>query len=370
MTPILFLTILVLGLAFLLRYFWTQKDSIHESDFSLDQKKLLSIIKKSSLDMGFFEMGLSGIDVVEPEFAKIKREIQKKIVWMDDFLNTILVALLSGGHLLVEWVPGLAKTKTIQTISDIIAMDFKRIQFTPDMLPADVIGVEVFNSKTKDFEIKLGPIVSNIILADEINRTTPKVQSALLEAMQEKQLTISWTTYLLPDPFFVLATQNPLEQEGTFPLPEAQLDRFMFKVLVDYPTVADEEKIISLMEQDDSINVKKIISPNTFFQLRNEAQGVIVSDNLKNYIARLVTATRSPHSYLLYGASPRASLSLLFWAKSLAYLQGREFATHEDIQRIALSIMRHRVGLSYEAQAEGIDTDSVLLSIFSWVTLE
>ncbi|HMT00907.1 MAG TPA: AAA family ATPase [Candidatus Absconditabacterales bacterium] len=370
MNALLFLSLLIAGLAFLLWYFWTQKDSLVEGDSPLDQKKLLGAMKKSSLDTSFFQAGLAGIDIIEPEFVKIKKEIQKKIVGMEDFLHTIMVSLLSGGHLLVEGAPGLAKTKTIQTISDIVAMDFKRIQFTPDMLPADIIGVEVFNSKIKDFEIKLGPIVGNIILADEINRTTPKVQSALLESMQEKQITIGGSTYLLPDPFFVLATQNPLEQEGTFPLPEAQLDRFMFKVLVDYPTVADEQKIISLMEQDSTVSVKKMISPATFSQLRRESQSVIVADSLKDYIARLVTATRETNSYLLYGASPRASLSLLFGAKSLAYLQGREFATHEDVQRIALSVMRHRVGLSYEAQAEGISVDHVLLNIFSGVTLE
>lgn len=270
--------------------------------------------------------------------------------------------------MLIEGVPWLAKTKTVHTFADILGMDFKRIQFTPDMLPADILGVEMYDNATKSFEAKLGPIMTNIILADEINRATPKVQSALLEAMQEQQVTIGWKSFKLPDPFFVLATQNPLEQEGTYPLPEAQIDRFLFKILVSYPNLHEEKKILDGMERDQNIQVKKIISHKEFYALKQWVQEVIMADQIKQYITKLIEATRICEQ-LAYGSSPRWSIGLMNASKAVAFCEGRDYVTHDDVQKVALTVLRHRVILSYEAKMEGLHEDQVLLELFKTVKL-
>jgi MoxR-like ATPase len=236
------------------------------------------------------------------------------------------------------------------------------------MLPADIVGVEIYDNVSKAFEAKIGPIMANIILADEINRATPKVQSALLEAMQEQQVTIGGNSFSLPDPFFVLATQNPLEQEGTYPLPEAQIDRFLFKILVHYPNMHDEKKILDEMEHDKDIQVNKIIDHKEFFALKDAIQEVKFSDQVKEYITRLMDATRKSDK-LLYGASPRGSIGIMVASKALAFCEGRNYVSHEDVQRVALAVLRHRIILSYEAKTDGCDADEVLVEVFGKISL-
>ena len=247
---------------------------------------------KGLVDTRLFREGVLHLHIHHPELRELVQELRKKIIGMDEFIHAIVLNLLCGGHLLVEGVPGLAKTKTIHAFSEIMGMQFKRVQFTPDMLPADIMGTEIYNAASKTFDAKIGPIMTNILLADEINRATPKVQSALLEAMQEHQVSIGGTTYQLPDPFFVLATQNPLEQEGTYPLPEAQIDRFLFKILVTYPTLHDEKKILDEQENDESIQLKKLFSHQSFLSLRAQSATVEMSEPVKQYITHLVHATR------------------------------------------------------------------------------
>jgi len=305
---------------------------------------------------------------VEP----LKREIGKKIIGQDHLVQSLLVGILTGGHILLEGLPGLAKTLTVKTIAETIQADFQRIQFTPDMLPADVMGTEIYNPQNTSFEVKKGPIFSSIILADEINRAPAKVQSALLEAMQEKQVTIGEESFILPKLFLVLATQNPIEQEGTYPLPEAQVDRFMLKVVVHYPTMAEERRLLDQEEQPAA--VMPILSPDDIFKARDVVRSIYMDDKIKDYIVSLVYATRDPKSYQLdiqeyieVGVSPRATLNLKAVAKALAYLNGRGYVTPDDVKQAAMDVMRHRIRISYEAEAEAVTSEDLILKILDTV---
>ncbi len=369
MQTIIFLVVgflVLFGVALFL--FW--KEDARKLSSALERIKRQTPEEDTPLvETSLFEIGLKSLEFVHKDLFLVKEEMHKKIVGMDEFINSIIVNILCWGHVLVEWVPWLAKTKVIHIFADIMNADFKRIQFTPDMLPSDVMWVDVFNSKTRNFETKLGPIVANIVLADEINRTTPKVQSALLEAMQERQVTIWGKTFELPDPFFVLATQNPLEQEGTYPLPEAQVDRFLFKVLVDYPTLAEEIEVLNTVEKESSIKIKKIITHRKFITIRKWLEKMEMSDDIKDYIARLIHKTREKNPNILYGASPRWSIGLMISSKAVAYLEGREYVKHDDVQRVFLSVLRHRVVLTYDAKIDNLTEDEILLEIASKVPL-
>jgi len=301
-------------------------------------------------------------------------EIGKVIVGQRYILERMVVGLLSDGHILLEGVPGLAKTLAIKTISDIIHAKFQRIQFTPDLLPSDLIGTLIYNPKSGDFSIKKGPIFANIILADEINRAPAKVQSALLEAMQEKQVTIGETTYPLPSPFLVLATQNPIEQEGTYPLPEAQIDRFMLKLSITYPS-REEEKSILEKSALKKPKLKALLTPEKIESLRETVNEIYMDEKIKGYILDLVFATREPLKYNLkdmdnliaYGASPRATIALSIAAKAYAFLKGRGYVTPEDVKLIAPDILRHRIIPSFEAEAENKTSDVLLHQILDVV---
>ena len=305
----------------------------------------------------------------------LKREVGKVIVGQDALLEKMLVALLADGHILIEGVPGLAKTLAVKTLAQAIHAQFQRIQFTPDLLPADITGTLIFNPKDGLFYPKRGPVFSNFVLADEINRSPAKVQSALLEAMQERQVTIGEQTYKLPSPFMVMATQNPVEQEGTYPLPEAQVDRFMLKVLVTYPTKEEEKLILERMASHQPIEINTQVTPEMILKARQVTDAIYVDEKIKNYIVDLVFATRDPKaagleklaSFISYGASPRATIFLTQAAKAYAFLNGRGFVTPEDIKAIGLDVLRHRVLLSYEAEAEGITADQIVKQIFDAV---
>jgi len=292
---------------------------------------------------------------------KIRAEIGRVIVGQEKLIDRLLLALLCNNHVLIEGVPGLAKTLTVTTLAKCIQATFHRIQFTPDLLPADVVGTLIYNPKTGDFSIKKGPVFANLILADEINRAPAKVQSALLEAMQERQITIGDETFKLQEPFLVLATQNPVEQEGTYPLPEAQVDRFMFKLKVDYPGKEDELKILRRMASSKpDIQVEPILSPKEVTRLRELADDIFIDHKIEEYIVNIVDATRHPADYGLesiremihYGASPRATIYLSMAAKGQALLEGRGYVTPQDVKSVAMDVLRHRVILSYEAEAE------------------
>ncbi len=307
--------------------------------------------------------------------ADLKREIGKVIIGQDETLDRILAALVSGGHVLLEGVPGLAKTLTIKTLARCISATFSRIQFTPDLLPADLTGTLILDPKTGDFKPRKGPVFANLVLADEINRAPAKVQSALLEAMQERQVTIGSETHALPDPFLVLATQNPIEQEGTYPLPEAQIDRFMMKIRLNYPTKAEEKLILVRMTGDTAPTVNAIVTLEQLKRARTVAASIYLDEKIKDYIVDLVYATREPathrlasHQHLIaYGASPRATIFLAQAAKAHAFINGRGYVTPEDVKTIGPDILRHRVLLSYEAEAEGIDSDKVIRAVFEAV---
>jgi len=303
-------------------------------------------------------------------------EIGKVLVGQETMVSRLLIGLLTGGHVLLEGVPGLAKTLTVRCLAEAIDTGFSRIQFTPDMLPADVIGTEIFNPREATYSVKKGPIFSNLVLADEINRAPAKVQAALLEAMQERQGTIGGTTYPLEEPFLVLATQNPIEQEGTYPLPEAQVDRFLMKVKVDYPTKQEERKILDRMASGQPIpEVRKIADPARVLEARRTVDQVFVDDKVRDYIVDLVHATRDPRAagigsldgMIDVGASPRASISWMRAAKAHAFLQGRTYVTPHDVKSLAGDILRHRISLSYEAEAEGRDSDAVIREILDAV---
>ncbi len=306
---------------------------------------------------------------------KIKAEVSKVIVGQNYMIERLLIGLLSNGHILLEGVPGLAKTLTVKTLSESIKTKFQRIQFTPDLLPADLIGTLIYNQKEGTFTTKKGPLFSNLILADEINRSPAKVQSALLEAMQERQVTIGENTFPLEDPFLVLATQNPIEQEGTYPLPEAQVDRFMLKISVGYPTKEEELEIIRRQTRGTPATVNAVISPEEIISARNVVKDVYVDEKIEKYIIDIVFATREPAEYglndlkdlITFGASPRASISLTLAAKAHAFLNRRGYVTPEDIRSIGMDVMRHRVVLSYEAEAEDMSTEDVIRKVLNRV---
>ena len=283
-------------------------------------------------------------------------------------LDRLLIGLLTDGHILLEGVPGLAKTLAVRTVAQAMQLKYQRVQFTPDLLPADVIGTQIYNPRTGEFSVRQGPVFANILLADEINRAPAKVQSALLEAMQERQVTIGDTTHPLPRPFFVLATQNPIEQEGTYPLPEAQVDRFMLKVLIDYPSKVDELLILDRMASvNATLDIEPTLSANDLTALRSAVDGLYTDTKVKNYIVDVVRATRTPAEYGLdlagliqNGASPRATIALIRAAKAHAFLNGRDFVAPEDVKAMALDVLRHRVIVSYEAEAEELRPDDVV----------
>jgi MoxR-like ATPase len=312
----------------------------------------------------------------------LKKHVQNHIIGQDTLVDRLLIALLADGHLLVEGAPGLAKTKAIKVLSDGIESNFHRVQFTPDLLPADLTGTEVYRPQEGSFHFQQGPLFHNLVLADEINRAPAKVQSALLEAMAERQITVGKITYQLPKLFMVMATQNPIEQEGTYPLPEAQLDRFLMHVSIDYPDAAAEKQILKLVRQEareentsetDTSNVEKI-NQQSILDARNEVLDVYMAENLEEYLLQLVLATRNPGAYgddlknwLLYGASPRATIALDRCARAHAWLEQRDFVSPDDIQAIAFDVLRHRVILSYEAEADGVTPDSFIHELIARV---
>ena len=305
----------------------------------------------------------------------LRKEMAKVVVGQEELINGLLVGLIANGHVLVEGVPGLAKTLTIKTLAQAVSASFQRIQFTPDLLPADITGTLIFNPKEGTFSVRKGPIFANIILADEINRAPAKVQSALLEGMQERQVTISDSTYKLPDLFMVLATQNPIEQEGTYPLPEAQVDRFMLKVNITYPTKTEEARVLELMARQTLPAAGKAVSVEQVLKARQTADLIYVDDKIKNYVLDLVIATREPEKHGLekikpwinYGASPRATIFMIQAAKAYAFINGRGYVTPEDIKAVGFDVMRHRVLLTYEAEAENINSEDILKNIFEAV---
>src|SRR4026209_2520468 len=297
-------------------------------------------------------------------------EVKKVIVGQDQLLERLVVALLARGHILVEGVPGLAKTMAIKTLAETIGGEFKRIQFTPDLVPADLIGTRIYNQKTGEFNTALGPIFTNLLLADEINRAPAKVQSALLEVMQEHQVTIGRETHKVPDPFLVLATQNPIETEGTYALPEAQVDRFMMKVLITYPSEMDEFVVVERMT-GPLATVQPVLTTEQLLALQREADKVFVDPVLMEYVVRLVTATRSPKEYgvqdiakyITYGASPRASINIVLTARALAFMRGRSYVLAQDISDMAVDVLRHRIVLSYEALSDDVTSDTIIAKV-------
>lgn len=306
----------------------------------------------------------------------LMHELNQVIVGQKYLTERLVLGLLTGEHILLEGVPGLAKTTAVKTLAQSVKADFKRIQFTPDLLPADLLGTQVYQPKTGEFDIKKGPLFSNIILADEINRAPAKVQSALLEAMQERQITIAGKTFSLDEPFMVIATQNPIEQEGTYPLPEAQIDRFMLKLHIDYPSKEEEKLIMQQMSSSaNSYKVKPVVDPEDILAARKVIDSIYMDENLQDYIINLVTATRDPKGNQLssyagmiqFGASPRASIFLNRAAKAFAFLQRRGYVVPHDIKSIGMDVLRHRVILTYEAEAENVTADDILKSLFDTI---
>jgi MoxR-like ATPase len=317
--------------------------------------------------------------------ARLVGEMRKRIIGQSFLVDRLLIGLLTGGHILLEGVPGLAKTLTVRTLAECLDIEFRRIQFTPDLLPADLIGTLIYNQKTGEFVARRGPVFANIILADEINRAPAKVQSALLEAMQERQVTIGDSTYNLPEPFLVLATQNPIEQEGTYPLPEAQIDRFMLKVLVKYPSRKEERDMLErLMVSSNtegeagvatSITVSKVLNKQDLFSLRRTVNQVYTDGRIKDYCLDIIQATREPAAFQLddlrtlvrFGASPRATIYLTIAAKAFAYIKGRAYVTPDDVKAICYDVLRHRLSLTYEAEAEEVTSDDLIKRILDKV---
>jgi MoxR-like ATPase len=301
----------------------------------------------------------------------LQQEMGRVIVGQKHLIDRLLIALVTNGHVLLEGVPGLAKTLSLKTLAGGVSLKFQRLQFTPDMLPADIVGTMIYNPQDGGFRTKHGPIFSNLILADEINRAPAKVQSALLEAMQERQVTIGETTYELPNPFLVLATQNPLEQEGTYPLPEAQVDRFMMKVIIGYPDRVEERAIVEAMATSEpSLSVQPVVSVEEIARARSVVNTIYVDDKIKDYIVDLVLATRNPkaagldlNGYIQTGASPRASINLTLASRAAAFLDGRGYVTPQDVKKLAPDVMRHRVAVSYEAEAENITSEDIIQKI-------
>jgi MoxR-like ATPase len=325
-----------------------------------------------------FETATETQKLHQEKIRQVFTEVGKVVVGQEYMVNRLLIGLFTNGHILLEGVPGLAKTLTISTLAQVLHLDFHRIQFTPDLLPADLVGTMIYNQKEGKFEVKKGPIFANIILADEINRSPAKVQSALLESMQEKQVTIGETSFQLDRPFLVMATQNPVENEGTYPLPEAQIDRFMMKVFVNYPTQEQELEImrrISNMKFDYKVNT--VLTKEDIFAIREEVNKVKISESLERYIIELVTATRKAKQYKLdheaqyiqFGASPRASINLNLAAKAVAYFEGRDYVLPEDIKEVALDVMNHRIIMNYEAEADNVKTSDIIRAILNRVPI-
>ena len=302
-------------------------------------------------------------------------EMGKVIVGQKHLVENLFIGLLAGGHILLEGVPGLAKTLAINTLSQAVNAKFSRIQFTPDLLPADVTGTLIYSQKNERFEVRKGPVFANFILADEINRSPAKVQSALLEAMQEKQVTLGDETFKLPDPFLVMATQNPIEQEGTYPLPEAQVDRFMLKVVVDYPKKEEERLIVRMNNSGEFPKASPIVSPEDIIRAREVVRDVYMDEKIERYIVDIVYATRTPEEYKLanlkdlvsYGASPRASISLALAAKAYAFIKRRGYVIPEDVRAVCPEVLRHRIGLTYEAEAENVTTEEIVSQVINAV---
>jgi MoxR-like ATPase len=326
---------------------------------NVDISKINALIEKES---GFIDL--------------LNMEIGKVIIGQKHMVESLLIGLLSNGHILLEGVPGLAKTLAISTLSKVINVDFKRVQFTPDLLPADLLGTMIYNQKKEEFISKKGPLFSNFILADEINRAPAKVQSALLEAMQERQITIGDKTYKLPEPFLVMATQNPIEQEGTYPLPEAQVDRFMLKVVLPYPNREEEKLIVRANVSSEGFpSPKKVVDPKQIIKARDIVKKIYMDEKIEKYIIDIVYATRDPEYYQLeeikhfisFGGSPRASISLASAAKAYAFLKKRGYVIPEDVRAVCTDVLRHRIGLSYEAEAENITTENVITTILNKV---
>jgi MoxR-like ATPase len=326
---------------------------------NVDISKINALIEKES---GFVDL--------------LNMEIGKVIIGQKHMVESLLIGLLSNGHILLEGVPGLAKTLAISTLSKVIDVDFKRVQFTPDLLPADLLGTMIYNQKKEEFISKKGPLFSNFILADEINRAPAKVQSALLEAMQERQITIGDKTYKLPEPFLVMATQNPIEQEGTYPLPEAQVDRFMLKVVLPYPNREEEKLIVRANVSSEGFPTpNKVVDPKQIIKARDIVKKIYMDEKIEKYIIDIVYATREPEHYQLdeikhfisFGGSPRASISLASAAKAYAFLKKRGYVIPEDVRAVCADVLRHRIGLSYEAEAENITTENVITTILNKV---
>ncbi len=317
----------------------------------------------------------SDIESASRFFQTAFTEVSKVIVGQKDMVEGVFMGLLTGGHVLLEGLPGLAKTLTISTIAKVTSLKFQRIQFTPDLLPSDLIGTMIFNQQKNEFTAKKGPIFTNIVLADEINRAPAKVQSALLEAMAEKQVTIGETTYPLESPFLVLATQNPIEQEGTYPLPEAQMDRFMFKVIVKYPNRAEEKSILENMSTDSVQPLTAVLGKDDILRMRDLVNKIYIDDKIKNYIVELVLATRSPNDFGLkrlknlisIGGSPRATINLARASRAHAFLKGRGFVTADDVKAICYLVLRHRILLTYEAEAEDLKSEEVVGEILNHI---
>ncbi len=303
--------------------------------------------------------------------SSVKEEMRRVLVGQNELVERLLIGLLSNGHILLEGVPGLAKTLTVNSLAGCLHVDFQRIQFTPDLLPADLLGTLIYNPQKSEFTPKLGPIFSNLVLADEINRAPAKVQSALLEAMQERQVTIGDKTYYLPDPFLVLATQNPIDQEGTYQLPEAQLDRFLLKVKVDYPTREEERQILDLMATSAPVpETQPTLDPETLIASRALVNDIYIDNSVKDYIVEIIHATRNPktidpalHNLIRFGASPRGTINLTLASRARAFLQGRGFVVPQDVKELVYDILRHRVLLTYEAEAESVTTEEIVSRI-------
>jgi MoxR-like ATPase len=305
----------------------------------------------------------------------LRQEIGRVIIGQHYLVDRLIVALLANGHVLLEGVPGLAKTLSIRSLAQAVQTDFQRIQFTPDLLPADIVGTLIYNPKDGEFSTKKGPVFSNLILADEINRAPAKVQSALLECMQERQVTLGDTTFRLPDPFLILATENPIDQEGTYPLPEAQVDRFMLKLKIDYPSKEEELAILNANESTTpNHSINPVVNPKSILEARKWVDQIYVDEKIKNYIVELIYCTRNPREYGLnidsliqFGASPRATIGLVLAAKAWAFLEGRGFVTPQDVKNIGMDVLRHRVIISYEAEAEEVTSEDIIARIFDTV---
>jgi len=307
----------------------------------------------------------------------VKKELSKVIVGQSEMVDALLIGLFTNGHILLEGVPGLAKTTTVKTLADIINLDFKRVQFTPDLLPSDIIGAQIYDMKTSEFKIKKGPIFTNLLLADEINRAPAKVQSALLEVMQERQVTIAENSFKVDSPFLVLATQNPIEQEGAYTLPEAQLDRFMFKIVVGYNTKEEEYEIAKKVTSNETVYLDKILDKETLEEIKKEVSSIHIDSELEKYIVDIVCATREPleygleeiKDYIQFGASPRATIDMFKAVKAMAFIRGNDFVSPVDIALVVKNILRHRIILSYEAEAMQITTDELIKKIMEIIEI-